>query len=66
MAGVSARRVTEQANSMTPRRTNFQRGESGDLVVPMKPGMKRFCGEGGKKPIALEVRKFCYQGPGTA
>jgi hypothetical protein len=65
MAGVSARSATEQANRVAPRRTNFQRGESGDLVVPMKPGMKRFCGEGGKKPIALEVRKICYWGPGT-
>jgi hypothetical protein len=50
---------------MTPRRTNFQRGESGDLVVPMKLGMEGFCGEGRKKPIALEVRKICYWGPGT-
>jgi hypothetical protein len=64
-AGVSAKRVIEQARSTAPIQNSFSRATRREEVLKKILSIKGVWGECKEKPIAPEGRKICYQGPGT-
>lgn len=64
-AGVSAKRVIEQARSTAPIQNSFSRATRRGEVLKKILSIEGVWGECKEKPIAPEGRKICYQGPGT-
>jgi hypothetical protein len=64
-AGVSAKRVIEEARSSAPIHNSFSRATRREEVLKKILSIKGVWAECKEKPIAPEGRKICYQGPGT-
>jgi hypothetical protein len=65
-AGVSARSVNEQVKKMTARTLNRRRPWRRKAASLKNRSTGVFCGRRRKKPIAHNVRRFCYQSPRTS